>query len=75
MTLVPFLPGQNPDVCDLAQAEAAGMAMAQLHAALRQVQLRGISTPKPYIELGKVHPLVPQPFRGHATGRLTCYKI
>ena len=62
MTLIPFLPGQNPDVCDLAQAEAAGMAMAQLHAALRQVQLRDIGLPKPYIELGKVHPLVPQPF-------------
>jgi homoserine kinase type II len=62
MTLVPFLAGQNPDVCDVAHAEAAGMAMAQLHAALRQVQLRDIGLPKPYIELGKVHPLVPQPF-------------
>ena len=61
MTLVPFLAGQNPDVCDVAHAEAAGMAMAQLHAALRQVQLRGVNTPRPYIELGKVHPLVPHP--------------
>ncbi len=71
MTLVPFLPGQNPDVRDLAQAEAAGAAMAQLHVALRQVQVRGVNLPKPYIELGKVHPLVPQPFEAmRAVGSL-----
>jgi len=62
MTLVPFLSGQNPDIRDIAQAEAVGTAMAQLHVGLSQIQLPGINTPKPYIELGKVHPLVSQPF-------------
>jgi len=62
MVLVPFIRGENPDVHDLAQAEAAGQAMATLHAALRQVESRGVGAPRPYIELGRVHPLVPNPF-------------
>ncbi len=62
MVLIPFIRGENPDVQDLAQAEGAGQAMAVLHAALRQVESRGIGAPRPYIELGRVHPLVPNPF-------------
>jgi len=61
MVLIPFICGENPDVQNLAQAEAAGQAMALLHAALRRVESRGVGAPRPYVELGRVHPLVPNP--------------
>ncbi len=62
MVLIPFVCGENPAVHDLGQAEGAGEAMAVLHAALAQVESRGASAPRPYIELGRVHPLVTDPF-------------
>ncbi len=62
MVLIPFIRGENPVVGDLAQAEGAGEAMAVLHAALAKVESRGVGAPRPYLELGRVHPLVPDPF-------------
>ncbi|MDW8351688.1 MAG: phosphotransferase [Anaerolineae bacterium] len=71
MVLIPFIRGKNPDVHDLGQAEGAGRAMALLHAALARVESRGAGAPRPYIELGRVHPLVPDPFEAmRAVGSL-----
>jgi homoserine kinase type II len=62
MVLLPFIPGDNPQESDLAQAEAAGEAMAILLGGLREVNVRGLQAPQPYIELGRVHPLVPDAY-------------
>lgn len=71
MVLIPFIRGENPVVYDLEQAEGAGEAMAILHAALARVESRGVGAPRPYIELGRVHPLVPDPFEAmRAVGSL-----
>ncbi|BCX03963.1 MAG: hypothetical protein KatS3mg053_1901 [Candidatus Roseilinea sp.] len=71
MVLIPFIRGENPVVHDLGQAEGAGEAMAVLHAALARVESRGAGAPRPYIELGKVHPLVHDPFEAmRAVGSL-----
>ncbi|PJF47985.1 MAG: hypothetical protein D6709_02960 [Chloroflexi bacterium] len=71
MMLIPFIHGENPVVHDLGQAEGAGEAMAVLHAALARVESRGAGAPRPYIELDRVHPLVPDPFEAmRAVGSL-----
>lgn len=62
MVLIPFIAGANPPVHDLAQAEAAGEALAILLNAMREIDLRGLTGTQPVVELGRVHPLVPDPF-------------
>lgn len=62
MVLLPFIPGDNPRENDLGQAEAAGEALGILLNALREVDARGLNGPQPYVELGRVHPLVPDAF-------------
>jgi homoserine kinase type II len=72
MVLLPFIPGQNPPTDDLAQAEAAGEALGHLLKALSTISTRGLQAPQPYIELGRVHPLVPDPFEAmNCLGSLT----
>ncbi len=61
MVLLPFIPGCNPDVRNLRQAEGAAEALANLHLRLTKVEPRGNAMPRPYIELDRVHPLVPDP--------------
>jgi Ser/Thr protein kinase RdoA (MazF antagonist) len=62
MMLIPFIAGANPPVNNLAQAEAAGEALAILLDAMKEIDLRGLPGPQPVTELGRVHPLVPDPF-------------
>lgn len=62
MVLLPFIPGANPDVRHVGQAESAAEALAILHQALARVVAGGSGAPRPYVELNKVHPLVPDPF-------------
>ncbi len=63
LVLLPFIPGVNPDPADVAQAEGAAHALGLLHRALATLEPYGLSLPQPYIELGRVHPLVPEPLR------------
>ncbi|MFN3705470.1 MAG: phosphotransferase [Thermoflexales bacterium] len=71
MVLIPFIRGENPAVHDLLQAEGAGEAMAILHVALARLESPTRSAPRPYIELNRVHPLVPDPFEAmRAVGSL-----
>lgn len=62
MVLIPFIAGTNPPVDNLAQAEAAGEALAILLNAMKEIDLRGLPGTQPVVELGRVHPLVPDPF-------------
>lgn len=61
MVLLPFLQGSNPVTSNLAQARNVGEAIALLLKALKKVETRGLRLPPPYIELERVHPLVPEP--------------
>jgi homoserine kinase type II len=62
MVLIPFIAGANPSVDNLAQAEAAGEALGMLLNAMKEIDARGLPGPQPVVELGRVHPLVPDPF-------------
>lgn len=62
MVLIPFISGANPPVDNVAQAEAAGEALATLLNAMKEIDTRGLPGPQPVTELGRVHPLVPDPF-------------
>jgi homoserine kinase type II len=61
MVLLPFLQGVNPAPSNLAQARNVGEAIALLLNAMKTVETRGLRLPPPYIELERVHPLVPEP--------------
>ena len=65
MVLIPFISGQNPTPGNtpdqLAQTTAAGKGLATLLLALSKVNVQGIASPPPYNELGRIHPLVPDP--------------
>lgn len=67
MVLLPFIPGLNPEVNNIEQAEHAGVALAHLLIGLAGVEIRGLESPRPYAELNKVHPLVPDPFEAMRT--------
>jgi homoserine kinase type II len=62
MVLLPFIAGGNPREGDVGQAKAAGVALGILLNALGDTNTRGLTGPQPYVELGRVHPLVPDPF-------------
>lgn len=66
MVLLPFVAGANPDIANLAQARAVGVAVAQLDKALTKVDVRGLRLPPGCAELGRVHPLVPEPLEAVA---------
>ncbi len=59
--LFPLLPGEQTDRRDLAQVEAGGAALGELHGVLA----RGPATPRPDIpssgDLDRIHPAVPAP--------------
>ncbi len=63
LVLLPFIGGANPDPSNSAQAEGAAHALALLHRALATLEPYGIPLPQPYLELGRVHPLVPEPLK------------
>jgi homoserine kinase type II len=62
MVLIPYIAGANPRVDDLTQAEAAGEALGILLDAMKEIDPKGLPGPQPVTELGRVHPLVPDPF-------------
>jgi homoserine kinase type II len=62
MVLIPFIVGANPPVDNVAQAEAAGEALGILLDAMKTIDTKGLPGPQTVTELGRVHPLVPDPF-------------
>jgi Ser/Thr protein kinase RdoA (MazF antagonist) len=76
MVLIPFIAGANPPVDNLAQAEAAGEALGILLDAMKEIDPRGLAGPHPVVELGRVHPLVPDPFEAmNCLGSLASKKV
>ncbi len=62
LVLIPLIPGENPTPLNLTHAEAVGEAIAVLVKAMRQIDARGMRLPQPFNQLGRVHPLVPDPY-------------
>ena len=60
--LLPFIEGENPEPKNLLHTEAVGEALAQLVDALALLQSSEARTSAGYGELGKLHPLVPDPW-------------